>query len=81
VNVNLSPADPTSGAVKDGVALFASLNFTDGPAVCVHEYANVSPSGSLLEEPSSCTLASSLTVWSGPAFAVGHWFYVPFTVL
>ncbi len=33
VNVNLSPADPTSGAVKDGVALFASLNFTDGPAV------------------------------------------------
>ena len=69
LNVNVSPAEPTSGAVKDVVALFASLNFTDGPAVCVHKYVNVSPSGSGLLEPSSFTASRSFTVWSAPALA------------
>src|SRR5919112_3224772 len=35
--VKVSPSAPTSGAVNDGVALLASLNVTDVPAVWVHE--------------------------------------------
>ena len=45
-----------------------------GPAVCIHKYVSISPSGSELPVPSKITSALSFTVLSGPALATGGWF-------
>src|SRR6185295_17173892 len=69
-NENVTVAGPT-GAVNDGRAADADDSDTAAPAVCDHAYVSESPSGSLLADPSSCTLALDATDWSGPASATG----------
>src|SRR6185295_11431464 len=62
------------GAVKVGFWAVGSSNATAGPAVCVQEYVNESPSGSELALPSRITSSvPSFTVWLGPALATGGW--------
>jgi len=53
--------DPAAGAVNVGDTAVASDNDTDGPAVCVHRYVNVSPSGSLLPDPDNRTVDPAAT--------------------
>ena len=69
-----------AGAVNEGVAAFAFWRETDGPAVWVQAYERVSPSGSDEPVASSVTDVPSLTVWLGPASAVGGSF-VGWTVI
>jgi hypothetical protein len=57
--------------VKVGICAAALLNVTAGPEVCVQAYDAIVPSVSALAAPVSVTTAPELTVWSGPALAVG----------
>src|SRR4030095_9078731 len=52
-----------------------------GTVVNAHRKVNVSPSTSCDLLPSSCTLASTSTVWSGPALATGREFCVVITTV
>ena len=56
--------------MKVGAAALESLSVTLGPPVWIQLYVSAWPSGST-PEPASVTTAFSLTVWSGPAAAVG----------
>lgn len=59
-----------SGAVNVGAVELTSLRTTVGPDTCDQVYVSPSPSGSV-PLAASVTVASSVTDWSGPAFAVG----------
>jgi hypothetical protein len=65
------PVAPAVGAVKVGLAAAAFDNVTFVPAVCLHAYVAMVPSGSFELEPTRATGVFSTTVWSGPASAVG----------
>ena len=59
------------GAVNFGLIILESVSVTGYPAVWIQEYVIMSPSTSLLWEPSRDTIESSFTLWSIPAFATG----------
>ena len=58
----------------------APVSKTDVPTVCVHSQLEIPLSGSE-PVPVRLTAAPALTVWSGPALAVGAWFWEMVTVL
>jgi len=64
------------GAVNVDMGEVGLVSVTRGPAFCVHKYVSVPPRGSVLACPSSVTIVPWLTVWSGPALAVGGGFVV-----
>ena len=72
VRVKVSVASVvTSGAVNEGVCVVAPVNVTVGvPAVWLHEYVRLCPSGSV-PLPERDTEVPSATVWFTPALAVG----------
>jgi hypothetical protein len=72
LRLNTSVADVVvAGAVNVGICAEALLNVTGGPELCVHAYDAIVPSVSALAAPVNVTTAPELTVWSGPALAVG----------
>ncbi len=79
VSLNVSVVG-LSSAVKLGLATDVLLRATLGPAGCSHECLRLSPSGSLLPEPSRVTITPVFTVWFEPALAVGARFTTMSTV-
>lgn len=65
------------GAVNVGWATVVLESVTALPAVCVQAYEAMLPSGSLLAEPFSMTVAPELMLCAAPALAVGGVLVVP----
>jgi hypothetical protein len=74
VTVRLNVRDVVAvGAVNVGLAVFAPFKDTAVPDVCTHEYDTiVPPFVAKLPVPDNVTREPWLTVWGGPALAIGR---------